>query len=315
LNFKSATDLFAAVRHNMQRIPRDIDLVVGIPRSGILAACAVSLAIHKPFTDFHSFIEKRVRVGLAGRMDEKDLLKDYRSILIIDDSIDSGNTLRKARSLIEASHTQHQIAFAAVFGLRSSHAETDFVLEVCPQPRVFEWNVMNHWSLGFACVDLDGVICADPTDQQNDDGNAYLEFIETAPLLNSPRYRINSIVTSRLEKYRSQTERWLRRNSINYGNLFMLDVSSAEERRRLAAHGKFKAEIFKSQKNCLLFIESEAYQAEEIRALSGKSVLAYKDMKFFPEKQLVKVQRSLRQVTKRFLPRSAMNFVKTTLKL
>ena len=91
MNFRSVTDLFAAVRHNVHRIPRDIDLVVGIPRSGILAACAVSLAIHKPLTDFHSFIEGRVRVGFAGRMHEQDLLANYKSILIVDDSIEFGN--------------------------------------------------------------------------------------------------------------------------------------------------------------------------------------------------------------------------------
>lgn len=36
---------------NLHRLPRDIDLVVGIPRSGLLAANLLSLAANIPMAD------------------------------------------------------------------------------------------------------------------------------------------------------------------------------------------------------------------------------------------------------------------------
>jgi uncharacterized HAD superfamily protein len=80
------------------------------------------------------------------------------------------------------------------------------------------------------------------------------------------------LVTRRLEKYRGQTEAWLQKQQISYGELIMLDLPSKAERLRSAAHSRFKGEIFK-RLDALLFIESDSRQAPEIRQISGKHVL------------------------------------------
>lgn len=47
-----------------------------------------------------------------------------------------------------------------------------------------------------------------------------------------PSHPIKALVTSRLEKYRPETEEWLRRHGVVYEQLIMLDLPSAAERRQ-----------------------------------------------------------------------------------
>ena len=70
---------------------------------------------------------------------------------------------------------------------------------------------------------------------------------------------------------RSYTVEWLARTGIQYNQLIMLDLPSAEERRRLGAHGGFKADFYKTS-DTILFIESEKEQARAIARISGKPV-------------------------------------------
>lgn len=51
-------------------------------------------------------------------------------------------------------------------------------------------------------MDIDGVLCADPTPEENDDGEKYRHFLLNTPPLFIPKVTIGTLVTSRLEKYR-----------------------------------------------------------------------------------------------------------------
>jgi uncharacterized HAD superfamily protein len=74
---------------------------------------------------------------------------------------------------------------------------------------------MHHGHLlKYCCVDIDGVLCLDPTDCQNDDGAAYEKFLEEAVPMLAPTRPIGALVTSRLEKYRGLTEKWLAKHVI-----------------------------------------------------------------------------------------------------
>ena len=91
-------------------------------------------------------------------------------------------------------------------------------------PRIFEWNVMHHHLLVSSCIDIDGVLCRDPTEAENDDGAAYERFLDTVPAREVPEAPLGWLVTCRLEKYREQTEAWLNRHAIRYRELVMLDL-------------------------------------------------------------------------------------------
>ena len=68
---------------------------------------------------------------------------------------------------------------------------------------MFEWNYLHHDGYShLCCYDIDGVLCEDPTDEENDDGDRYKNFILNAPLRFKPFAPIGFLVSSRLEKYR-----------------------------------------------------------------------------------------------------------------
>lgn len=274
MNYRSLADLNDAIVSNLHRLPRDIDLVVGIPRSGLLAANLLSLATNLPLTDLESFLEGRIypsgRTKHTARLERS--LADMRRILVLEDSISSGEAMRQARDKVAAAGLRAEILFAAVYGIESSHPEADFVFEQVKLPRVFQWNVMHHIMLEQSCVDIDGVLCLDPTEQENDDAHAYRRFLSDAIPLHATSRRLGWLVTSRLEKYRDLTEAWLERQGIEYGELVMLDLPSKEERQRLGMHGRFKADFYRKS-DATLFIESEAGQARTIARRSGKPVL------------------------------------------
>ena len=274
MNYRSISDMNDAILRNLHRLPRDIDLVVGVPRSGILAATLVSLTANIPMTDLDSFLAGRIYTsGITKRraaLDRK--VSEMRKVLVIDDSVAGGNAIRDARDKIAAAGIQGDFVFAAVFGLQPEHQETDIVLEVVPHPRMFQWNFMHHIFLEQCCVDIDGVLCLDPTEEENDDGPIYEKFLAEARTLLGPTRKIGWLVTSRLEKYRKLTEAWLAKHEIKYDHLIMLDLPSKAERQRLGAHGSFKAEFYRKS-DAILFIESEHEQALKIAKLSGKPVL------------------------------------------
>lgn len=274
MNYRSITDLNDTLCRHRGKLPPDVDLVVGVPRSGLLVANLLSLSLNVPMTDIDGLIAGRIL--MSGRSRRRacfnTTVETAKSILIVDDSIAMGLAMRDTLPKLSKLKTSAKITTCAIYGTSSSHPDVDIVLEAVPQPRLFQWNVMHHDMLKHCCVDIDGVLCPDPTERQNDDGELYIDFLQNAPPINRPSQRIGRLVTSRLEKYRPQTEEWMERQGITYDELVMLDLPSKEERQRAGVHGTFKAEVYK---NCdaLLFIESELGQAESIARLSGKPAL------------------------------------------
>jgi uncharacterized HAD superfamily protein len=274
MNFRSAADLGACIFANLHRLPRDLDLVIGVPRSGLLPATLTALALNLPIADLEGFRDGRLlSSGKTRRRAALDIAAaDVRRALVIDDSIDTGAAMAEARKALEAARPDVSFAFCAIYGATKDAAGADLVLEVVPPPRVFQWNVMHHAVLARSYVDIDGVLCVDPTHDENDDGDRYRNFILNASPLNRPTRKIGALVTSRLEKYREPTEAWLAAHGVEYERLLMLDLPDAETRRRLQSHGRFKGELYRDGP-ADLFIESERAQAIQIAEISGKPVL------------------------------------------
>lgn len=275
MKYRSISDMNRVISGNLHLIPPDIDLVVGIPRSGILPAITISLLLNLRYADLDSFLEGRLS-GVGSTKPDAGLIRgpgEARHILVIDDSLNRGYAMREAREKLRHIGEHTKITFAAVYVVPDGIPEVDLAFEVVPLPRIFEWNFPHHVYLRHACVDIDGVLCLDPLERDNDDGPKYARFLAEALPLYRPTQRIFCLVTSRLEKYRPQTEAWLKRNGIVYDKLVMLDGVTAEQRRRLGLHGQFKGEVFRDSK-AMLFIESSHAQAIEIARISGKPVLS-----------------------------------------
>lgn len=265
MEYRSIQDLSRTIRDNLGRLPPDVALIAGVPRSGLLAATLLALHANLPVTDVDGLVAGRI-LSHGQRLMERSVQHGRSrqgTVLILDDSICSGAEMRRVKETVAAASLARQIAYGAVYGLPGQKHDVDVVLAECPQPRVFEWNIMHHSILKDSCMDIDGVLCRDPVEAENDDGARYCRFLQEAEPYLLPTAEVGYLVTSRLEKYRGLTEGWLRRHGLRYRHLFMLDLPSKEARVAQRAHVAFKSHMYR-QTGADLFIESSLWQATAI---------------------------------------------------
>jgi len=268
--YRSIADLNRIILKRISILPRDFDLIVGIPRSGMLPANLLALYLNRPFTDIDSFVNGHIyKAGARGSFIDT---REYKKILVVDDSYASGAAMNQCRDRLKELESQFTIQYCVIYMVPGKEKKVDYFFEAVPLPRYFQWNFMNHTTLEKACFDIDGVLCTDPADDQNDDGEKYLDFILNAPPLYIPGSKIGTLATSRLEKYRKPTETWLNANHVKYDKLVMLDLPDMEARQRANSHARHKAEVYLSD-NYILFVESSLAQAVEINRITKKPVL------------------------------------------
>lgn len=282
MNYKSIQDLNQTILNRLHLLPRDFDLIVGVPRSGMLPANLMALYLNLPYTDLHSF--KRGFVYKSGARKQFFNQESYKKILVVDDSIASGKALKKCQSELDSVSQKYELEYCVVYASPEKKHCVNYALEIVPTPRYFQWNLFNHTGLEKACFDIDGVLCLDPTPEQNDDGPKYREFLLNAAPLYIPGCKIGTLVTSRLEKYRPETEAWLKDKGIQYNELIMLDLPDADARRKAKCHGSHKANTYRSNAYNL-FVESELSQALEINVLTKKPVFCTQNFEMIFEAQ------------------------------
>ncbi len=284
MNYRSISDLSHSIRANLDKLPGDIDLVVGVPRSGMLVASMIALGLDVKVIDLEGFCagsplgRSNTRVIHRSQFDR---VQDASHVLFVDDSISSGASMRAVRERVAQCGYEQRHTFCAVYAAGQAHPEADIVFEHVPDPRTFEWNTLHRPMAGRFCVDIDGVLCVDPTDSENDDGENYRAFLASARPLVIPSHRVGHLVTSRLEKYRDATEAWLSAQGVEYDQLHMLDLPDARTRRELGCHASFKAQVYQSLADTTLFIESDREQARKIAAAAGKPVLSFSTQELF----------------------------------
>ena len=172
------------------------------------------------------------------------------------------------------------------------------IAKSCRIPRFFEWNMMNHGNLDECCMDIDGVICTDPLEEENDDGPRYVRFLRDATPISIPNTTVGWLVTCRLEKYRALTEEWLARHGVRYHKLVMLDLPSKEARMASNCHGRFKADVYK-RTEASLFIESSLTQAAEIARIARKPVCCITTCELIQPERLARIWTSVAILPKR----------------
>lgn len=83
MNFKTIQNMTCDIFNNLNQIPHDIDLIVGVPRSGMLAASIIALDLNLPLTDIDSFLEgkiygagdtKKTNIGYQSQMKQEKYL-------------------------------------------------------------------------------------------------------------------------------------------------------------------------------------------------------------------------------------------------
>ena len=284
------------IRENLWKIPRDIIGVVGVPRSGMLAATIISEYLNVGLADFNNIITNT------------DLMATFRNnhgnrymnpavgnkILVVDDTCFAGSQNLKCRQEIGkvfGQNSEYQFIYLVVYMEGDGHvSKPDISLrDVHSLAKssemgimLYEWNIFNHNPsvMNKMMFDYDGVFCLDPPDERKTE--AYEKYIENpSPLFlptRNPETKIN-VVTYRLEKYRRQTEEFLIKNGIRNINVTMYDADTYEERRKVSP------EMYKANKyldsNAILFVESDDRQARAIKSLTGKAVYCVSTNKIY----------------------------------
>ncbi|WP_295073180.1 phosphoribosyltransferase family protein, partial [uncultured Fibrobacter sp.] len=223
ISYRSFEDLNKAILQSLHKFSHDVDLIVGVPRSGMLPANLLALYLNKPYTDIDSFIDGRT----YGCGDRGNFINNSneKKIIVIDDSVCTGKALTKVKSKITKANlgSKYNFTYSAVFATKESKDKVDIFCEIVELPRFFQWNLFHHpFFLANAFCDIDGVLCPNPP--IDDDGEQYINYIKNAPKLYTPTVEIDTLISCRLEKYRTITEEWLKQNGIKYKHLILLNL-------------------------------------------------------------------------------------------
>lgn len=244
MNYRTLSDMALLIRRNLHKIPRLP--VVGIPRSGLIAASQIATHLNLPMYDLY---------------DPK--LNDYPNpLLLVDDSISGGETIAH----IKACRPNVKWITLVVFRKPSS-PPVDIAFETLPGPRIFEQNWHRHPLTKYAVFDIDGVIC-DETETERitnwDDLNHVRAVREAAGPKFLPRRKVLAIATGRREVEREFTEAWLAKHGVQYEHIFFSTEERGAKRTKLHAVQQTKAKWV---------IESDERQALWLKMATGLPVL------------------------------------------
>jgi hypoxanthine phosphoribosyltransferase len=288
IGYKSIEDLSNTIRQNLWKVPNDIDLIVGVPRSGMFCAIFLSTMLNKPVISLEDFIDNRQPSG-GGRMKFINT-NSIKNILVLDDNVCSGRAIIEVKDKISKmkNFRDYNFTYACIYAEGGNAKElVDIYFEDNHIDNIilylYEWNIMHFdagWSEHFM-YDIDGIICKDPIVDDRVEIDLYEQYINDPKQMIVPSRKIGAFVTYRLEKYRGITENMFKKLGIQYHQLYMVNAYSWEERANMCSPSEFKAYIYKNSPWAYLFIESNKIQAQEIAQLSGKAVWCYEDGKMY----------------------------------
>lgn len=277
MKYITLSDMANVIRTNIHKIPHDIDLVVAVPRSGMIAASIISEYLNRPLIDIDSFRNGCTNGAGGGRL-EYVRNRPIKKVLVVDDTVCGGGSMNRAKEKIRMLENDFDFVYMAVYAEGNGVASVDFYLEDARQYTHFlfhEWNVYHHHTpiMAYCIYDLDGVLCVDPP---SDDTPAYEPYIANAIPKITPTVTIGAICTYRIEKYRDVTEKWLGNNGIAYNELVMFPSETRDGRTNSGVSpAEFKADYYKNKAPwMILFVESSDYEARRIYELTGKPVLS-----------------------------------------
>ena len=286
MKYVTLNDLSKTIRKNIWKIPRDIDFIIGIPRSGMIVASIISTYLNIPLIDINSYCASIQPYG-GLRLSTLSQKRNNKA-LVIDDTVANGRAMSEARMKLSKFNDMTFIYLCAYLEGCGKNA-VDIYLEDVRQYTnnfanvvLYEWNIFQHYeSIMSKCLyDIDGVLCAEPPDERNT--NEYIDYIKNAKPLFIPRTKIGGIITYRLVKNKEITEKWLNDNSINYGELIMFPANTWDERNNKNIMPEiYKANFYKSNDNYQLFVESSDYQAKKIAEVTNKPVYCIETNKMY----------------------------------
>jgi len=256
-----------------KKIPNNFDVIIGIPRSGIFIADILATKFGRPLTTPDLFVD--------GKIWESSLIKKPKNIqrvLLVDDSASSGKALDEATKKILRYNPKLTIKKAVLISTPNGKKYVDYVQLIKKPKHLLEWQLIQNFKLTKFSVDFDGVLCEDCPRGVGLIEEEYIEWMKNAKPFMIPINEIDTIITSRLEKYRDITEKWLKENNCKYKKLKMINLKS-DYKKNLNTVISFKVNAIKESKP-ELFWESNFREAYEINKKTKVPVLCTDEMVF-----------------------------------
>lgn len=272
LHFRNYADLVSAVRTLAAKLPPDVDAVLGVPRSGMIAASL--LAVHMNLPLGVAGPEIKAMTFASGR---RIGATTSRAPVVLEDSAYTGASLRASVAAVEGCD---RVIPAAVYVSSPDIVPGLVWAEEVPSPRVFEWNLFGSEMIRSSLLDIDGVLCPDPTMPEEDE-EAYAKFLETTPPLHRPLFPVGGLVTNRLEIHREVTERWLARNGIQYESLRMAPFRTPSERRRHSTPVALKSAWYSMHGMPGILVESNDRIGAAVALNTGMPVITTDSMRLW----------------------------------
>lgn len=278
MKYITINDLTETIKKNLWKIPNDVDVIIGIPRSGMLCASIIASYLNIPLIDVNSFVSGMNPWG-GSRVHYFDAShKKTNKVLVIDDTVFTGRAIKRAKKELEGIKDVEFI-YACVYLEGKGDDVIDFYLEDVrmytnnfSELVLYEWNIFQHHIglMSSSLYDLDGVLCSN------------CEDIENAPALFTPRTKIGGIVTYRLLKDADKVKAWLEKNEIRYGNLFMVNADSWEEvEKNGTTPEKFKTYCYCRNFGYKLFVEGSDEQASAMSKMTKKPIFCVESNKIY----------------------------------
>ena len=288
MNYQSYEDMANVIRRNLWKIPEDVDLIVGVPRSGMIAALMISELMNRRCTNLESFIHHSGMMTGGIRLSHMKA-QQVTKVLIVEDVVNTGCSLNQVASDIQKEwqfplSQDTELLICAVY---AEGPDAKYKVDICLQDNYnpadpdwfYEWNILHHSKSDRHLWDIDGLLCKNPPDDHNT--AAYEQYISNPVAMVIPTYPVGGFVTYRLEKYRALTQDWLKRQGIKYKELVMFPSDDRDSRNMQMSPAVFKANIYRNLPQYNLFVESDTKQAELICTLSDKPVYCYETGKLY----------------------------------
>ncbi len=280
MNWVSYQELHSDIADFATRLPPDLAGVVGVPRSGSMVASILALLRHVHLSDAETFA-RTGKFYSPGRRLRIPAPASGQKVLLLDDSSIGCQSIDSAEKMIRRSgrHDTFEVIRAALYVTPEAAERLDVYHRVVHVPRIFEWNWYACRRLRHSMSDIDGVLCRDPP-VVDDDGPEYENALRNAEPLHLLRYPVRSLITCRIERWRTVTRDWLSRYGVVAKRLLMHPAPSAEARRKQGGYGQWKGRHY-GRSACTLFIESSAAQAPVIARTARKPVLCLEDKRLY----------------------------------
>lgn len=242
------------------KLPNDFDVIIGIPRSGLMFANIIASRFGRPLSTPDSFLRGEVWFSHAHKMPTK-----YDRILLVEDGVRTGRVIRRAYASLKSRFPDAEIKIASLYVPRLSCKYVDYYYAIDKRINPQEWELLTSSSpyLGKLATDIDGVLCYDSPDPIS-----ALSVKNAKPYL-IPQYKIDSIITSRSEEWRKETEVWLEKHNVKYHHLFMSNGS-----RSSIEHKAYYIEAIKAE----WFWESSHAEAQALARLTKIPILCVETM-------------------------------------